>query len=289
MKLSIALGTILSSQTLPLISEAKKRRSAWSSSLPHDKQQQWNVEDKKTVLDQDDDDDDDHQDEGASTIPSFSVTTKTHHHHRNGGRHRRPSHQQTRLLGRIPHERSNSWSQQRMRMRKKLRLLEESSYELVNDSKSIGSSKTRRSTFCDPSSSDPDVGVLSCGEGKKCLPCKTSKLGGRCMKGRMEDDSDSTSRIPPDGKNLPGKGVDERNSVECISTSSSPSSKDIIEDEADVGVLVMVGSCGMDEICIENTDSALGGFCSSSGSQMTTTSVPTTTTTDRGLFFSWYV
>jgi len=227
MKLSIAVATVLSSQTFPLISEAKL--STWS---PHDKQQ-WR--EKKTK-------------DGDQRVAVTSLaTTRTQHR---GGGGRRPS-QQTH--GRIS-QRSHPLSQQRMRMRKKLM---EKSNELVNSRS--GGRKTR-SIFCDPSSSDPDVGVLSCGKGKKCIPSKTSSLGGRCKK--VMDGG----KIYSDLKNLPG-GTDENNpkSVECVPFVSS-------NGAADVGVL----GCGVNEICIESMDSGLGGLC-------------TTSVADRQLEDYWYV
>jgi len=228
MKLSIAVATVLSSQTFPLISEAKL--STWS---PHDKQR-WREEKTK---------------DGDQPVAVTSLaTTMTQHR---GGDGRRQSQQ---AHGRVSQP-SHPWSQQRMRMRKKLM---EKSNELVN-SKTSDTRKTK-SISCDPSSSDPDVGILSCGEGKQCVPSKTSSLGGRCKK--VMDGG----RIYSDLTDRPG-GTDEniRKSVECTPFVSS-------NGAADVGVL----GCGVNEVCIESMASGLGGFC-------------TTSVTDRHLEDSWYV
>jgi len=228
MKLSIALGTILSSQTFPLFSEAKL--STWS---PHDKQQ-WREEKTK---------------DGDQRVAVTSLaTTRTLPL---GGP--RPSQQRQDQIS----QRSHLWSQQRMRMRKKLM---EKSNELVNP-KFNGSRKTE-SIFCDPSSSDPDVGVLTCGEGKLCVPSKTSSLGGKCQKVTDGVVVYRDSEEQPEGAdgNIP-------KSVECIPFVFS-------NGAADVGVL----GCGVNEVCIESMASGLGGFC-------------TTSVTDRRLDseFYWYV
>jgi hypothetical protein len=96
--------------------------------------------------------------------------------------------------------------------------------------------------LCDPFSSDPDIGILSCGKGRICQPSKTSSLGGECR-----DVGTRPSLMNPGAwwRNPHGKGDD--NAVECVPMG------------ADIGIL----ECGSGQICVESAESSLGGICSS--------------------------
>jgi hypothetical protein len=101
--------------------------------------------------------------------------------------------------------------------------------------------KLTRTSWCDPYSSDPDVGILSCGNGRNCQPSKTSPRGGKCNK------------------------LGDVATIECVPTSSS-------SPEADIGILV----CGSGQICVDSEESHLGGLCITPNTTTTGTTTPTT-------------
>ncbi len=111
------------------------------------------------------------------------------------------------------------------------------------------------SMFCDPWSSNPDTGILSCKEGRNCKPSKKSPLGGECLlPSDVLDGTTKTSRFA-----LPNKQGILRNMRSSMSqTKSSP-----IECNpavADIGVL----HCGADASCVKNSKAKMGGFCETS-------------------------
>jgi len=162
--------------------------------------------------------------------------------------------------------------------------------KLMNSRSSDGKTKL---IACDPSSSDPDVGVLSCGSDAVCMADHESVMGGFCVSSipspyddwttrkkrqkqqqqqqlRRKKEKNSRSSHPvkttasqdrtvgiggmyPVPKNLPGwADEDKKNGVECVPGISST--------DVDVGIL----GCAIDEICMENPDSDLGGICTTS-------------------------
>jgi len=235
MKLSIALSTILVSQPLPLVSEAKL--TTW-------------LLDGKDGKHGAKDDDENHRLEKAMMGRARDSPQHQHGLHmlqRSGGRYRRNK-----------------------------------NMKLVN-SQSGGKTKT---VVCDPSSSDPDVGVLSCGSDAVCMADDESLLGGFCVssissphprkkhakqqqrrnkKNRTMRRNSRPSDIPKanvfeDGTSKGGIDLglqdfpkwvhdDGYKSVECV--------PGIASTEADVGML----GCGIDEICVESVASDLGGKC----------------------------
>jgi hypothetical protein len=122
-----------------------------------------------------------------------------------------------------------------------------------------GSTSTRAgSAACDPSSTDPDTGVLSCGEGRYCKPNKSSDLGGECA------DSVRPARGTTTGTGRakqPRAGFGNGNGGALkTARQNSQGQAGLVEcDPAapDLGIL----SCGPDESCVKNQDSNSGGFC----------------------------
>jgi hypothetical protein len=81
------------------------------------------------------------------------------------------------------------------------------------------SSKSSIENLCDPFSSDPDTGILSCGTGRRCQPSKTSSLGGECK------DVGTRPRLTNPGAWRNSRGKRAVKAVECVPVG------------ADVGVL----------------------------------------------------
>jgi hypothetical protein len=110
------------------------------------------------------------------------------------------------------------------------------------------SSKNSVKNLCDPFSSDPDTGILSCGTGRRCQASKTSSLGGECK------DVGTRPRLTNPGALRNSRGKPAVKAVECVPVG------------ADVGVL----ECGVGQVCVESTESTLGGVCSSPTSRQLT-------------------
>lgn len=105
---------------------------------------------------------------------------------------------------------------------------------------------------CDPTSTDPDTGILSCGEGLTCRKSDASDLGGFCQATLTSQGLiDRRNRVHAIGKRsfapaYPFVGV----AKDTPQTPCDPSSPD-------VGIL----SCQEDELCKHDESSALGGIC----------------------------
>jgi hypothetical protein len=112
-----------------------------------------------------------------------------------------------------------------------------------------GSTSTRAGfAACDPSSTNADTGVLSCGKGRFCKPNKSSDLGGECAD-RIRSDSGTTTGNGGALKKARQNNKGQAGLVEC-----DPAAPDL-------GIL----SCGPDESCVKNQDSNSGGFCVNPG------------------------
>ncbi len=111
------------------------------------------------------------------------------------------------------------------------------------------------SLHCDPWSSNPDTGVLSCKEGRDCKPSKNSPLGGECLlPSGILDGTPKTSRFA-----FPNKQEVLRN----IRISRSQNKSSPIECDptvADIGIL----PCSSDASCVKSNDAKMGGFCETS-------------------------
>jgi hypothetical protein len=102
---------------------------------------------------------------------------------------------------------------------------------------------------CDPASTDADVGVLSCGEGRFCKPTPESELGGLCnWKGRSSKDHSP-------GKHAFGGDGTLRNRMQAKKQEQAGIPCD--PAMADIGIL----ACGTGKFCRENKGSELGGIC----------------------------
>ncbi len=108
---------------------------------------------------------------------------------------------------------------------------------------------------CDPWSSNPDTGVLSCKEGRDCKPSKMSPLGGECLlPSDVLDGTIKTSRFA-----FPNKQEVLRNiRIPRSQNNSSPIECD--PTVADIGIL----PCGSDASCVKSNDAKMGGFCETS-------------------------
>lgn len=106
--------------------------------------------------------------------------------------------------------------------------------------------------LCNPSSNDPDVGVLSCGFGKSCSPSDISPLGGYCT-----EFSKASSRYPRQnsGKQQEFGLLKNKPFLKSIQDPATPVECD---PAADVGIL----SCMEGQTCVRSHASTLGGVCS---------------------------
>ena len=95
--------------------------------------------------------------------------------------------------------------------------------------------KNQDTKYCIPSSNDPDIGILSCGQGMFCKPSEDSFLGGQCEVN--------------EGNNMGWSKAGMQPTVECDPAAT-----------ADIGIL----SCGNGERCVPSSSSGMGGFCMSS-------------------------
>jgi hypothetical protein len=107
---------------------------------------------------------------------------------------------------------------------------------------------------CNPSSKDPDVGILSCGKGKFCEQDENLFLGGKCA-----------PRMVPEGNSIGkskafasfGKGGILQNIREAANKAVEGTVECDPAGSADVGIL----SCGEGKQCLPSTASSMGGFC----------------------------
>lgn len=122
---------------------------------------------------------------------------------------------------------------------------------------------------CDPSSVDPDVGILSCGgKGSFCQPNENSFLGGTCVQAPHPPTSfsrfkkeRSSSALPVDGGGIL-KNQDRPSLLDEAIVATGTTTE--CDPSADVGILAAVVSCGgVDEHCVPNPASSLGGYCQS--------------------------
>jgi hypothetical protein len=100
---------------------------------------------------------------------------------------------------------------------------------------------------CDPTSTDADVGILSCGDDYVCEPSDTSSLGGICTAVHVEDqgrESMLRGKVPLINRDLFFSTRGEA-MVECDPTS------------VDIGIL----ACEDGQYCEQDETSELGGFC----------------------------
>eukprot|EP00934_Nitzschia_sp_Nitz4_P003560 Nitzschia sp. Nitz4//scaffold4_size323378//248665//250314//NITZ4_000698-RA/size323378-processed-gene-0.377-mRNA-1//-1//CDS//3329553513//3550//frame0 len=118
---------------------------------------------------------------------------------------------------------------------------------------------------CDPTSSDADIGVLSCGFSYTCVPNQESSQGGLCMPEHsslgFHFDASHKSGTARTGESVP-----------CDPTLS----------EADVGIL----ACGKDQFCKPSHTSALGGDCATRPS-LSTANVPSRRLDNTGPFIGY--
>lgn len=84
---------------------------------------------------------------------------------------------------------------------------------------------------CDPTSSNTEIGVLSCQPDMHCVPDKRSSMGGLCI------------QLSPDLLT----NTEQEDVIPCDPTSSDP----------DTGIL----SCGDDSFCIKDPSTHIGGAC----------------------------
>ena len=107
---------------------------------------------------------------------------------------------------------------------------------------------------CDPRSTDPDVGILSCGQDSTCEPSVTSSLGGICtpLQSNHQGQGLGPDSIVPWKQvsqlvdhDLPSVTTTIGESVQCDPTS------------IDIGIL----ACGEGQFCKHDETSGLGGYC----------------------------
>lgn len=121
---------------------------------------------------------------------------------------------------------------------------------LRNADGAMNVNSVQRIKDCDPSSDDPDVGVLSCGQGHFCLAKEDSVLGGICE--TKENLLNLVHKYRQGGALKNARKAWRQSllrSVEC----------DPMADP-DVGIL----SCDSSEVCVPNSFSSMGGRCVSS-------------------------
>lgn len=113
---------------------------------------------------------------------------------------------------------------------------------------------------CDPTSTDADVGILSCDEGHFCKPNLGSKLGGLCSwEGFSKEESPRKHAFGKSGAfRMRRQQVKKQDKV---GVPCDPAS-------ADIGIL----ACGTGEFCKGDKSSELGGFCVSTGTSTSTAS-----------------
>jgi hypothetical protein len=107
------------------------------------------------------------------------------------------------------------------------------------------------SNACDPLSTDADIGVLSCGEGRYCNPIKSSDLGGACADTVRTDDGPAKQPHVGFGNGGASKKAHQNKGL------PTPVESECDPAAADIGIL----SCGPGESCVKNQDSKSGGFC----------------------------
>lgn len=103
--------------------------------------------------------------------------------------------------------------------------------------------------YCNPSSDDPDVGILSCGEGLFCNFSKDSPMGGKCESKKTKTTLEmigATSRFRNGGILKNGREAGLR-SEECYPVAYP-----------DIGILSCTDSA---QICVAHPASSMGGFC----------------------------
>lgn len=120
---------------------------------------------------------------------------------------------------------------------------------LTNPRRRVNKQDTTK--YCNPISSDPDVGILSCGPGMFCQRSEDSLLGGQC------EQKEGTNM----GWNKVVKGQGKGGLLKNLRAESFNAFKPPVECDpastADIGIL----SCGDGEHCVASSLSARGGFC----------------------------
>jgi hypothetical protein len=118
----------------------------------------------------------------------------------------------------------------------------------VTSRKLMNSSSQRREVdLCDPLSSDPDIGILSCGTRRQCQPNRDSSLGGKCQD--LSTTTRPTSLQIIRGSKTTARGPRTK-AIECVPTK-----------EAAIGGLECGGTGQM--VCVESVESSRGGLCTS--------------------------
>jgi hypothetical protein len=103
---------------------------------------------------------------------------------------------------------------------------------------------------CNPVSDDPDVGILSCGNGSHCKEDANTFLGGICATQVSSKSKTTFGGLGKGGllKNTALRQARPTSKVECDPSSTST---------VDVGIL----SCGAGKQCLPSSASSMGGFC----------------------------
>lgn len=111
-------------------------------------------------------------------------------------------------------------------------------------------------TYCDPSSEDPDVGILSCGPGKLCKPTSddSNLLGGICEPKQGGTTGRAFRKSFRFGKRAALKNIREAAAVAVLNAEECDPT-----ESPDTGILV----CGQGQFCVPSVTSSIGGFCMS--------------------------
>ncbi len=106
-----------------------------------------------------------------------------------------------------------------------------------------------KNLLCDPTETEADTGILSCGEGRTCVPFLGSDLNGICVS-KLPKENGSGTKQAISGPML---GKARWMKPDTTSTNLVPCDPEWI----DIGIL----ACGEGKICKSDKASDLGGFC----------------------------
>ncbi len=104
--------------------------------------------------------------------------------------------------------------------------------------------------LCDPAGTDADTGILSCGEGRTCVPNLGSELGGICIPRLPLKDQSATK------EDMSGLLLGQPHWTKHVTTVPT----DLVQCDptvVDIGIL----ACEEGKICKKDKASELGGFC----------------------------
>lgn len=106
---------------------------------------------------------------------------------------------------------------------------------------------------CNPTSVDPDTGILSCGQGYFCKPNAASDLGGVCSISSYVDNEHQGLEAHPLVGFVPRKSMN----VLTAFQQAISNNQECDPASPDQGIL----ACGDDKVCQQDESSELGGFC----------------------------